>query len=416
MKGTIVFPATLDTKGQESQYIKNLIKKNGYNVITIDVGTGARGDLLFPPDYPREAVAKAAGSSMEEILDLGKKGKENLLMDMMAQGAAVICKQLLKDGKLDGIISIGGSMGTNLGTKIMKALPFGIPKVMLSTYASGDISHFIGTKDIAMLPSIADIAGLNSITGTTMAQAAGAIMGMVAVGKVKSSGKPQIGITTIGGTTGTAMNAKKWLEGKGFEVIIFHANGPGGKSMDEMVKQGLIQATLDLSPSEIVDNIYDGMNNSGPERMEAAGKMGVPQLVVPGNIDHIIYSSPEQIPERFKSQRYHMHGPHICVLRTKKKEMLEVAEVMAKKLNQAKGETAVLFPLQGISVLDKIVEEFYEPETNLAFFDALEKLLKPEIEVRRMDVHITDAAFAETAAEMLYELIQRSGSKTRRKA
>lgn len=407
MKGTIVLPATLDTKSQESLYIKNLIEKNGYKVITIDVGTGAWGELTFTPDFSREEVAGAGGSNITEILALGRQGKENLIMEIMAKGAIKICQQLLQDGKLDGIISIGGSMGTNMGTTIMKALPFGIPKVMLSTYASGDISHYIGTKDIAMLPSIADIAGLNSITNTTLAQAAGAVMGMVMLGKIKGSGKSQIGITTLGGTTGTALNAKKWLEARGFEIVIFHANGSGGKSMDEMIDQGLIQAALDLSPNEIVDHMYNALNDAGTERMEAAGRMGIPQVIVPGNVDHIIYPSAERIPERFKGHRYHRHGPHIFSLRAHLEDMLEIAGVMAEKLNRAKGKTVVLCPLQGLSVLDRTDPPvFYLPEANLAFFDALEKQLKPEIKLIRMDAHITDAAFAEAAAKMLYELIQ----------
>ncbi|MBS3917470.1 MAG: Tm-1-like ATP-binding domain-containing protein [Deltaproteobacteria bacterium] len=405
-KKTIVLVGTLDTKGEESLYIKNLIEKNNYQVTTIDVGTGWRGELVFPPDYPREEVAKEGGSNMEEILSLGESGQENRMMEIMSDGAIKICQQLYESGQLVGIISLGGTMGTTLGTRIMRALPFGLPKVMLSTIASGDTRPYISTKDIVMIPSIADIAGLNRITETTLTQAAGAVMGMAAAGKVKLSEKPLIGITTLGGTTNCALQVKKELEGKGYETVIFHANGCGGRAMEEMIEQGLIQGIFDLSTNEVVDHLYQGWSDAGSARMEVAGRKGVPQLIAPGNIDHIIYSSPDKIPERFKHQYVHVHSPGITVLRTKKKEMIEVAKVMAEKLNKAKGKTAVILPLKGFSILDKVDKEFDDPEANFAFFETLKQNLKPEVEVREIDVHVTDTSFGDVAADMLFKMMR----------
>lgn len=406
MKKHIVLAATLDTKGAESLYVKNLIEKKSHRVISIDMGTGARGELVFPPDYSREDVVKVVGITMDEIIALGKVGQEEKIMDIMAEGTTRICQQLYESGKMDGIISFGGTMGTNMGTKVMRALPFGLPKVMLSTLASGDVRQYVGTKDIVMLPSIADIAGLNRITETTLTQAAGAIMGMVAAGKTKASKRPLIGITTLGGTTNCALQAKKQLEAKGYEVVIFHSNGMGGRAMEEMVQQGFIQAVFDLSTNEIVDRMYQGWSDAGPTRLVEAGKKGIPQLIAPGNIDHIIYSSPDKIPERFKHQYVHVHGPGINVLRTKKNEMIEVARFMAEKINQATGKTAVIFPRKGLSVLDLVNKEFDDLDANFAWLDTMRQYLKPEVEIKEVDVHVTEAVFGDVGAEMLYKMMQ----------
>lgn len=405
MEKHIVLLGTLDTKGAEFLYVKELIEKNGDRAITVDTGTGARGDLVFPPDYPREAVVERAGSTMEEVLTLGQKGEETRFHEIFAKGALLICLDLYKTGRMDGILSLGGSAGTNMGTRVMRGLPFGLPKVMVSTVASGDTSPFIGTKDIVMIPSVADIAGLNRVTETSLANAAGAVMGMAHVQKPKASDKPVIGVTTLGATTPCALRVKSFIERKGYEMVVFHANGMGGRAMDEMIAEGLIQGVFDLSTNEIVDHLYHGWADAGPTRIETAGEKGIPQLIAPGNIDHIIYSSYAQIPERFKHQHVHPHGPAILVLRTKKNEMIEVARTMAAKINKAKGKVAVILPLKGVSPLDQVDNEFDDPEANLAYFEELKKQLNPSVNVRDVDVHIGDPAFADEAAEMLYGLL-----------
>lgn len=405
----IIIIATLDTKGQESLYIKNLMRPN-YEAITIDIGTGARGKLVFSPDYPREEVVKAAGSSMDEVLAFGEKGQEMRIMEIMASGAAKICQQLHKSGRLDGIIGLGGTMGTNMGTTVMRSLPFGVPKVMLSTIASSNVRPFVGTSDIVMMPSIADIVGLNWITNTVLTRAAGAIMGMVNTGELRASGKTIIGISVIGGAIICATLVKKHLEDKGYEVVIFHANGIGGKAMEELIEQGLIKGVFDFSPNEVVDNLYGGWSDAGPARLEAAGRVGIPQLIGPANTDHIIYSSREEIPERFRDHHVHVHGPALFVVRTRKKEMEEVGQVMVEKLNKALGPTAVIFPLKGLSFLDLVDEGFIDDEANLALLEILRRNLKPEIEIKTVDTHINNELFAKEAAEMLCELMRMQGS------
>lgn len=406
MKKNIVLVGTLDTKGEEYLYVKNLIEKNGYMVTTIDVGTGYRGTLMFSPDFPREAVAERGKSTVEELLQMGVGGQENRMMEMMSDGAIRICEELYGKKRLHGVISLGGTMGTTLGTRIMRALPFGLPKVMLSTIASGDTRPYVGTKDVVMISSIADIAGINKVTEVTLMQAAGAVMGMAATVEIKASKKPTVGMTTLGGTTNCCLGVKKELESKGYETIIFHSNGCGGKAMEEMIEQGLMQGVFDLSTNEVVDNVYQGWADAGPTRLETAGEMGIPQLIAPGNIDHIIYGSPDRIPERFRGQHVHVHGTGIYVLRTKKKEMIEIAKVMAEKINKAKGKTGVIFPLRGLSILDIWVKEhFDDPEANYAFFDTLKQELRSGIQVKEVDAHITDSLFADEAAKMLHEIM-----------
>jgi uncharacterized protein (UPF0261 family) len=292
----------------------------------------------------------------------------------------------------------------------MRSLPFGLPKVMLSTIASGDTRPYIDTRDIVMISSIADLAGWNRITEVTLSQAAGAVMGMVESATRKAFDKPLIAMTTLGGTTNCCLQVKKELESMNFETVIFHSNGCGGKAMEEMIEQGLVQGVFDLSTNEVVDNLYLGWSDAGPTRLEAAGRVGTPQLVAPGNIDHIIYGSPDRIPKRFSDQYVHVHGTGIYVLRTKKKEMIEVAIAMAEKLNRAKGKTAVILPLRGLSILDKWDKEhFHDPEANEAYFETLKQNLKPEVEVREVDAHITDSRFSEEAVQMLWELLKNDG-------
>ena len=406
MRKNIALVGTFDTKWEEFHYVKDVIERNNYQVTTIDVGTGWRGKLVFTPEYAREEVARAGGSNMKEILSLGEGGQENRMMEIMADGAIRICLQLYESGRLHGVLSLGGTMGTTLGTRIMRALPFGLPKVMLSTIASGDTRPYISTKDIVMISSIADIAGLNRITETTLRQAAGAVMGMVAAGTARASEKPLIGITTLGGTTNCALHVKKELEGKGYETVIFHANGCGGRAMEEMIDQGLIQGVFDLSTNEVVDHLYQGWSDAGPMRLEVAGRKGVPQLIAPGNIDHIIYGSPDKILARFKHQYIHVHGTGIYVLRTKRDEMIEVAKAMAEKINKAKGKTAVIFPLKGLSILDKVDKEFDDRVANFAFFETLKQNLRPEVEIKEVNAHVTDSLFAEEAVGILCKLME----------
>jgi uncharacterized protein (UPF0261 family) len=413
MGKTVVLVASLDTKSEESKFVKDILEGQDLKVITIDVGTGLRGRPTFVPDYPAEEVAKSAGTSLTEILEMGRGTQDDTaFMGKMVAGASAIVGRLYAEGKLHGIFSLGGTAGTHMATSVMRSLPFGVPKVMVSTAASGDVRAWVGTKDIVMIPSIADIAGLNRITRNSLRKAAGAICGMIFSDEEFISDRPLIAITTLGGTTETAMRFKKRLEEKGYEVVVFHAIGIGGKTMEELIKEGKIQGVFDMSTNEVIDHLYGGMTDGGPNRLEAAGMMGLPYLVAPGNLDHLIFTSPERIPEQFKGRKVFSHGPAIHIIRSRKTEMKELGKVMAAKLNKAKGPTRVIFPLKGFSFANIHVdrEEFDDPESDYLLLETLKKNLRSEIKVIECDLHINDEEFAYRAAEAYVDLYKEKGS------
>lgn len=412
MKKIVVLVASLDTKSEESKFVKDLLEDQDVKVITIDVGTGLRGRPVFVPDYPAEEVAKAAGTTIPEILAMGKGTQDDtLFMGKMIAGASAIAGRLYIEGKLDGIFSLGGSVGTHMATAVMRSLPFGIPKVMVSTSASGDVRGYVGTKDIVMIPSIADIVGLNRITRSSLRKAAGAIRGMILAGEEPVSKKPLIAVTTLGGTTETAMRFKDRLEGKGFEVVVFHAIGIGGMTMEELVREGNIQGVFDMSTNEVLDHLYGGMTDAGPNRLEATGAMGLPYLVAPGNLDHLIFTSRAGIPEQFRNRKVFSHGGRIFPMRSRLPEMEPLGLTMAEKLNKAKGPTAVIFPLRGLSFANRHVdkEEWTDTEADRVLLETLKKNLRPDIKVIECDLHINDEEFAYQAADEYVSLYAKKG-------
>lgn len=410
MKKNVVLVATLDTKSEESRFVKEILENQNLRVVTIDVGTGLRGQPVFAPDYPAEEVARAAGTTVSELLEIGQKGQEMIVMERMIAGASAIGGRLYAEGKLHGIFSLGGTMGTHMGTSVMRSLPFGVPKVMVSTAASGDVRGWVGTKDITMIPSIADIVGLNRITRISLRRAAGALVGMVFSGEELLSDRPLIAVTTLGGTTAGAMRFKKRLEERGYEVVIFHAIGIGGMAMEELISEGKIQGVFDLSTNEVIDHLYGGMTDAGPKRLEMAGAMGLPYLVAPGNLDHLLFVSRERIPEQFRGREVHAHGPTVLLLRSRKPEMEEVGKIMAQKLNVAKGPTAIIFPLRGFSIANKLAKEgFDDPEADHLLLETLKNNLRPDIKIIECDIHIDDEEFAQQAVEVFLNLYREKG-------
>ena len=401
MEKTIVLIGTLDTKGAEYRYIRDRIVEQGCRVIVVDVGI--LGKPLFQPDITREQVAQAAGLSIEEVASSRMGGEA---IQPMSRGAAKIVQELYQSGKLDGILSLGGTMGTFVGTAVMRTLPLGVPKVMVSTQASGDTSPYVGTKDIVMIPSMADIVGLNRITKNVLTMAAGAVVGMVKVapGPV-SSDKPLIGITIHGDLMPCVNFVTELLGQRGYEVVFFHAVGIGGKTLEEWVEQGLIDGVFDLVTTEVLQNMFGGLYDAGPTRLEAAGAKGVPQLVAPGKTDTITFDMTHGIPERFRSRELYLHTPVRVGTSTTKEERAQLGKVMAEKLNKATGPTAVIIPQKGFSGGDKEGSYMYDPEADLALINALKRNLKPEIRLVEVDAHINDRLFAEKAATLLDELM-----------
>jgi uncharacterized protein (UPF0261 family) len=413
MPKTIVLVATLDTKGTEAHYLKEQIEKHGVRTLVVD--GGILGQPQWEAQVSREEVARRGGSTLSQVQALHHEGKA---MEVMIRGAARVVQELYRAGQLDGIISLGGSMGTSLGTGAMRALPFGVPKLMVSTMASRDTRPYVGTKDIAMLYSVADIAGLNRMTRRILANAAGAIVGMVQAeqynGQENLTEKPLIAISNLGTTEGCARRGRSLLEERGYETIVFHTVGAGGRALEECVQEGWIDGVLDISIHEVVDILFDGDYDAGQDRLEAAGRMGIPQLVAPGSIDFIACGDPAKLPDRYKGRKMHIHNPAICCVRANADELKATGRVVAEKLNQAQGPVAVVIPRLGFSSFDQEGGVFWEPETDAAFAPALKASLRPEIEVIEVEAHINDPLFAEMVVEVLDRLMQLSIQGERR--
>jgi len=402
MGKTILLLGTMDTKGIEFVYVKEKIREKGHEAIVLDVGI--LGIPQLGPDISNEEVAQAAGSS---IRDLVVQGKEGVAIELMTKGASSIVQGLYDSGKFHGILSLGGSMGTSLATAVMRTLPIGIPKVMVSTMASSDTRVYLDNKDIVMMPSVADIVGLNPVTKRVLSIAAGAISGMVFSdpGPV-SSEKPLIGLTLHGDLMPCMRLSKGMLEAKGYEMVVFAAVGSGGKTMEELIEQGVINGVFDLVTHEIACHLFGGLCDAGRSRLEAAGKKGIPQLVVPGKTDILTFGAGLGLPERFKGRKVWMHNPDLGLVRLNKEEMVLVGESMVKKLNTTVGPTAVIIPKLGLSGYGKGWEAFYDEEADFALFEILKKL-KPEIQVVEVDAGINDRIFAEKATDLLEQLMQK---------
>jgi len=398
----ILIIATLDTKGPETQYLKDLIETKGHQVLVMD--TGILDLPPFKPDLSRDEVVGAAGTRIEDLIRNKDKGRA---IQAMAEGSKKIVRQLYEGGKISGIIGLGGAQGTEIGTSAMRALPVGFPKLMVSTVASGyaQFGPYVGTKDLLMMHSVVDILGLNVFSRTILSNAAGAMMGMVERGtKIKKPKKKQIGMTIYGTTTPGCMMAKAYLEKKGFEVVAFHPNGTGGKAMEEMVEEGVLNGVLDMTTHELTDELVGGLHRAGPSRLEAAGRKGIPQVVVPGSIDFIVTGPISSLPPEYRNRKHIAHNPSISLVRASPDEMEMVGKIMASKLNGAKGPTIVMIPLKGFSYPNRKGEALFDEGGNQVFIKTLKENLRG-IKVIEVDAHINDPEFAREAAQRMVGLL-----------
>jgi uncharacterized protein (UPF0261 family) len=410
MPNNVVIIGTLDTKGQEVEFLRESIIGHQCVPIVLDVG------ILNPPttvaDILRERVALAGGSNLEELL---RRKDRRLAVQTMIRGAAELLRGLNKQDELSGIIAIGGGTGTHIGMGVMRTLPLGLPKLMVSTVASRDMSNLIGTKDITVMHSVVDILGLNAVSKKILSNAAAAIAGMAKQGGKISSDKPIIGLTSFGFITQGAMRVKTMLEGLGYEVAPFHANGTGGMAMEDLIDQGLISGVMDLALHEFADALYGGYcGDIGPGRLESAGRIGLPQLVVPGGLDCIVleFNSVETMPPDMRDRKVFWYDFRSGV-RTNREDMARLAATISGKLNRANGPTRVMIPMKGFSEADAIGAPLYEPITNQAFLSALKSGLNPEIEVIEVNAHINDAEFAEAAVSTLNSMMRETVSRSR---
>ena len=401
MAKTVCIVGGLDTKGEEFAFLKAEIEKRGCE--TLIVNSGVLGEPFFAPDVSNERVAEAGGTPLNDLISEQDRGKA---MAVMAQGAAEIVRRLYSQGKIDGIISMGGGGGTSIATTAMRSLPVGFPKLMVSTVAGGDVSGYVGTADITMMPSVVDVAGVNRISRAIFTNAAGAIAGMVMSEVPPGEDKPLIAATMFGNTTRAVNHAQEILEGAGYEVLVFHATGTGGRTMESLVEDGYLSGVLDMTTTEWADEICGGVLSAGAHRLEAAAKNGIPQVVVPGCIDMCNFWARDTVPQKYQNRNLYEWNPNITLMRTTPEENQRMGEIFAEKLNAASGAVAVYIPLGGFSELDPEGKPFHSPEATQAFVAALKADLRSDIPVIEFDTDINDPEFSGAVANALLAMLK----------
>jgi uncharacterized protein (UPF0261 family) len=408
MNKTILLIGTMDTKEEELLFCRDLIIRRGFKVLLLDAGI--LKDPPTPPDVTRQEVARAAGvGDLASLLAMGDKGK---CIETMINGVAAKTQELLRQGAIHGILGMGGGQGTDICASAMRSAPRGMPKLLVSTVASGKATFgpYVGTKDIAMMHSIVDLQGLNFLIRRILANAVGAVCGMVGTGDeeaMKPRGIP-VALSMLGTTTPGALRIKAMLERRGYEVVAFHQNGTGGIAMEEMIREGAFKGVLDLNLHEIGDRFVGGLHSDPrQERLEAAGAMGIPQVIAPGSINYAVWGPFLSLSEELKSRKYIIHNPNMTLVRLSPDELRQVGKLTAGKLNRAKGPTRVFIPLRGFSYPDRENLPHWEPEGNRAFLEALKAHLHPSIPVKELDAHINDPEFIDPVADAFLSMMEK---------
>lgn len=398
---TVVLLGTLDTKGSEYEFVRERVQGAGCDVLLVDVGTmGSR----VGADISADEVAAAGGADRAALAAAGDRGPA---VAAMSAGATAVVRRLHEEGRLDGILGLGGSGGSSLVSAAMRALPIGVPKLLVSTMASGDTRPYVGTSDIAMLYSVVDIAGINGISERILANAAAAIAGMAraAAGFTPTAGsRPLIGATMFGVTTPCVTVAREVLEERGYEVLVFHATGAGGRSMEALMEAGFITGSLDITTTELADELVGGVLSAGPDRLEAAGRLGLPQVVSLGALDMVNFGPLDTVPPRFMERNLYVHNPTVTLMRTTEEECAALGRVIARKLDAARGPLSVFIPLRGLSMIDVAGGPFHDPAADGALVRELRAGLRPDVEVVEVDADINDPGFARAMAARLDEL------------
>jgi uncharacterized protein (UPF0261 family) len=393
--------ATLDTKGREAAFIRDLLTSWDVPVTLVDVG--ALGIPAVAPDVSRERIFELAETTLEAVQQAGDRGHA---VTKAAEGAARLVREEYARGALSGVLALGGSAGTTIGTAAMKTLPLGVPKIMLSTLASGMVRQFVGDKDIFMLNSVVDIAGINRVSRLVLSEAARAMAGLVTLPAppAEAGDKPLVAATMFGVTTPCVERAREVLEHAGCEVLVFHATGNGGQAMESLIGEGLISGVLDLTTTELADEHVGGFLTAGPGRLTAAGKAGIPQVVSTGALDMVNFYAPESVPATFKDRVFYKHNANVTLMRTTAAESADIGADIARKLSEATGPVSVLLPARGVSAIDKEGQPFDDPAARRALHDAIRSGLR-EVEVAELNLHINDPEFADAAARKLLELM-----------
>ncbi|MFO7572116.1 MAG: Tm-1-like ATP-binding domain-containing protein [Gaiellaceae bacterium] len=402
---TVVLVGTLDTKGDEYAYVRERLREAGVDVVVVDAGI--LGEPRFLPDITRQEVAAAAGEDVQALADA--RDRSNAI-EAMGRGAAEVVRRLHAEGRLDAIGALGGTGGTAIATQAMRGLPIGVPKLMASTVASGDTSHYVGTTDVTLMPSVVDVAGINRISARIFTNVAHALAGMAAgAGPPPAAEKPLIVASMWGVTTPCVTAARERLEELGYDVLVFHQTGIGGRSMEELIAAGLVDGVLDVTPTELVDELVGGIWSSGPGRLETAGRLGIPQVVSLGALDVIAISStglPDQLPEPFRGRPIYVHDELMVATRATPDECRELATVIARKLNAASGPTVLFVPLRGLSLLTTDGQVLRDVDGDQALFSTLRELIdRSVVEVHEVDADMNDPELALAMATRLHELV-----------
>ena len=396
---TIAVIGTMDSKGFEHQFVADILKKRGHSTLLIDLGTGS--DPQVTVDIDRFTVVATSGLDLQSLIDKQDRGE---CVVAMSKAAPLFVANLVKQKKIGGIISLGGGGGTALGTAVMRALPIGFPKVMVSTLASGNTAHYLGTKDIVMIPSIVDVAGLNSISTTIFTRAAGAIAGMVEEKVELTEQKPLIVASMFGNTTECIDHATKVLEEAGYEVLVFHATGMGGKTMESLIESGMVEGVLDLTTTEWADEITGATLSAGPTRMDAMSKAKVPAVISPGCVDMANFGEEQTVPKEFADRTFYIHNPQVTLMRTNVEENKQLGKILAEKANANEAPTAIMIPTKAVSVISAEGQPFYDADADQALFDGIKN--NSSVEVIEIDEEINSSIFAQASANKLLELIK----------
>jgi len=396
---TVVLLGTLDTKGEEYAFLRGRLRSAGVDTLLVDVGT--QGPPHTEPDIPREQVAAAGGLDLAALTDRGAA------VEAMCAAAPVVVRRLFEEGRCQGVLAAGGSGGTAIATAAMRALPVGVPKLAVSTMASGDTSGYVDVSDVMLMPAVTDVAGLNSISAGVLARAAAAMAGMVTMAPVElGEGGPVVAATMFGVTTPSVTAARAELERRGYEVLVFHATGTGGRTMESLVDAGLVAGVLDVTTTELADDLVGGVLSAGPHRLEAAGRRGLPQVVSLGALDMVNFGSRDSVPAEFAGRNLYVHNPSVTLMRTTPEESAELGRRLGAKLSAATGPVALFVPQRGISAVAGEGGPFFDPDADAALLAGLRETLAPAVEVHEVDAHINDEAFAVAMAARLDELLR----------
>lgn len=402
---TIAVLGTLDTKGPEHAFVAEQIRARGHRTILIDVGSGEAPSIV--PDITREQIAEAAGLDLAELQSRKDRGE---CVSAMSLAAPVLLARLAAEGEIDGVISLGGGGGTAIATAAMRVLPLGFPKVMVSTLAASNVAPYLDTKDIVMMPSIADVAGLNRLSRLIFSRAAGAICGMVETVIDFSDSRPLVVASMFGNTTACVTEAKRIIEEAGYEVLVFAATGAGGRSMEALIDSGIVSGVLDLTITELADELVGGVLSAGPDRMNAAARARIPVVIAPGCLDMVNFGEQSSVPQEFSGRNFYIHNPQVTLMRTSPQECAQLGCILAEKINHYEAPAAVMIPKKAISLVSAIAQPFHDPRADDALFESIR--IHSKVPVEEFDEEINSPVFARACAEKLLSLMTLKNSNS----